>query len=508
VVKLILRCLGTMTDSSTGSSPKATAICESPVDENLDEPQRPNDRRMRRTELLGSHSHSCSNGVMVHVYLRSGQFLARGSYEGKRFGVTLGKGEQAAAAGLRRLLTEIEDGKFTRASERPRQFFQALPTGRLTLRELCERCLQEKRNLRGLDTAKTYKARLSHVLDHAERTDVLRRWPLARNIDRAYALDRRTFLTRRQVSRNGRSGGRKHPMSVRQIRNALDTLKMVLDWAIRADVRLLPADFVNPIGAEILGALPTKDPIRAVSLPLQTRIGMLARMDSWQFVNLTALLVLPIRPEDAARALVSDVDFAKGELRLGDHLDGRDYGKGKVNVAMPLPQALIDLFRLCIAQRTEGPLFLARAKRRRRRGRPRVPNNLASLRSLYEHELSKQTGEVAAPGDHKRVYCQMLGRLGGLTTDEIWKEVRKLLPDGCAARPYDLRHGVTQDMHDSGIRLLELRYLTAHTIQDIMNEYVALDPRGEMQKYYVRCESLLKLVEGRARELADNRSIA
>jgi hypothetical protein len=446
---------------------------------------------------------------MVHVYLRAEQFLARGSYQRKRFGVTLGRDKQQAEAGLRRLLTEIEDGKFSRASERPPQFFQALPTGRLTLRELCERCLQEKRKLRGLDTAKTYRQRLSHVLDHVERAEVARRWPFARVIDRAYAIELRTFLTQRQVARNGRSGGKKRPMSARQIRNALATVKMVLDWAVRADVRLLPADFVNPMTPEILGSPPAKDPLREVALPLQTRIAMLARMDNWQFMNLVALLVLPFRPEDAARALVSDVNFTKGELRLGDHFDGCDYGKGKVNVSMPLPQALVELFRLCVGQRTEGPLFLARVQRTRRRGRPRVTNDLPSLRALYDRELSKRTSRaILAPGDHKWLYCELLKRLGGLTTDEVWREIRKLLPDGCAARPYDLRHGVTQDMHEAGIRHLELRYLTAHTTEDIMNEYVALDPKGEMQKYYARCEPMLKLIEERARRLAETRSAA
>jgi hypothetical protein len=82
------------------------------------------------------------------------------------------------------------------------------------------------------------------------------------------------------------------------------------------------------------------------------------------------------------------------------------------------------------------------------------------------------------------------------------REIRKLLPEGHAARPYDLRHGVTQDMHDSGIRHLELRYLTAHTARDILNEYVGLDPKTEMRKYYDRCETLLGLIEERAQRLA------
>jgi len=57
-------------------------------------------------------------------------------------------------------------------------------------------------------------------------------------------------------------------------------------------------------------------------------------------------------------------------------------------------------------------------------------------------------------------------------------------------------------MHESGIRHLELRYLTAHTARDILNEYVGLDPKTEMRKHYDRCETLLRLIEQRAQRLA------
>jgi len=446
---------------------------------------------------------------MVHVWLRGEKFIARGYYQQKPFGVTVGQDKQKAEAGLRRLLTEIEDGKFSRASERPPRLFPISPIGRLTLRELCDRCLQEKRRLRGLDTTKTYQQRLSHVLDHAERAEVSRRWPLARNLDRAYAVELRAFLSCRQVARNGRNRGTTHPMSDRQIRNVLDALKMVLDWAVRADVRLLPVEFLSPITPEILGASPVKDPLRRVALPLPARIAMLERMDDWQFENLAALLVLPLRPEDVARALISDVDFTKGELRLGDHFDGCDYSKGKVNVSMPLPQALIDLFRVSVGGRAEGPLFLTRVRRRKKGVRLGVPTDLAALRALLDHRLSQRgVRDVPASADRKRVYCELLEKLGGATTDELGREIRKLLPEGCSARPYDLRHGVTQDMYDSGIRHLEMRYLTAHTTRDILNEYITLDPSAEMQKYYARCEPLLKLIEERVRRLADRRSVA
>jgi integrase len=345
------------------------------------------------------------------------------------------------------------------------------------------------------------------VLDHMEAPDASRRWPVARNIDLDYAIDLRSFLTRRKVSRNGRSTGQKRPMSARQIRNVLEALRMVLDWAVRTGVRLLPVDFVNPITPEILGPMPVKDPLREVALPLPARIAMLARMDDWQFLNLAALLVLPLRHEDAARALISDVDLAKGELRLGDHFGGCDFAKGKVNVSMPLPPALIALFRVCVGERAEGPLFLSR---RRRRGTKKVCQTAldpAAFRAAFDRELSKRpTQDIQAPLDRKRVYCEFLEQQGGVTADEVAKEIRKVLPDR-STHPYALRHGVTQDMHESGIAHLELRYLTAHSASDILNEYVRLNPKAEMQKYYERCQDLLQPIEERVQRLTQSHAL-
>ena len=44
---------------------------------------------------------------------------------------------------------------------------------------------------------------------------------------------------------------------------------------------------------------------------------------------------------------------------------------------------------------------------------------------------------------------------------------------------------------------LELRYLTSHSINDIMNVYVNLDPVGAMDMYFATIRPLLDLVSQR-----------
>ena len=94
---------------------------------------------MVRAALMGSHSHDTASGVRVHVWQRAGNFLARGSYLGQRFGETLGRDTTEATARLRRLLNEIEDGSYVRPSDARQRPLSKGRVPRLTLRQLCNR---------------------------------------------------------------------------------------------------------------------------------------------------------------------------------------------------------------------------------------------------------------------------------------------------------------------------------------------------------------------------------
>ncbi|HEX4591502.1 MAG TPA: hypothetical protein VH120_16315, partial [Gemmataceae bacterium] len=127
-------------------------------------------RRMVRAELLGGHTHQTTSGVMVHVWLRDGRYLARGSFQGGRFGKTLGDDPVRAAAELRHLLAEIEDGRFVRPSEDRDRPLSRGPVPNLTLRDLVNDYVLDRRDLRGTKTAGDYECRLRPVLDFAERS--------------------------------------------------------------------------------------------------------------------------------------------------------------------------------------------------------------------------------------------------------------------------------------------------------------------------------------------------
>jgi len=61
-------------------------------------------RKFERAELLGKPTHETANGVAVHIWYRNEKYLARGSYQGRRFGLTLGAAIDDAETALRNML--------------------------------------------------------------------------------------------------------------------------------------------------------------------------------------------------------------------------------------------------------------------------------------------------------------------------------------------------------------------------------------------------------------------
>lgn len=65
---------------------------------------------------------------------------------------------------------------------------------------------------------------------------------------------------------------------------------------------------------------------------------------------------------------------------------------------------------------------------------------------------------------------------------------------------YSLRSSVTTSMKNANLPHLEMRYLTSHSTNDILNVYATLNPVGAMQGYFETISPLLAAIEDRARE--------
>lgn len=473
-------------------------------DSSIESPQKSpsKSRKMVRSELMGDHTHNTSGGVNVHIYERSGQYMARGRFERRPFGETLGADPQEAKLKLIELLHRLESGTFVPPSDARKQMLKTRKIPNLTLRELCDRYLTEKRKVRGEDTASTYYNRLAPILDFAESAHSLKKWPIALSLDRDFALELLAFLFNRKITRNGSANAPTKPMSSRQIKHCGDTLRMALNWACRADVRNLPLDFVNPVTNELFEKSFNKDPLRDCVFPLERRIVLLNSMDNWQFMSLGILLVLPIRLEDVEGLLVSDVDFEKQQVHFGSRFGGSDFNKGKVDVKLPLPDELMPLLRMSVGERVEGPLFLNRKICQGKSSRKYTFISTSDLKQQYQDELSNSPkGTVLNSQDRKKVFRNFLNKAGGITSAYVGKQLRQVIGNDESGRPYDLRGSITQEMKEAGIPLLELRYLTEHTVNDIINVYSGLNPEQEIVKYYNKISPLLEAIKTRTEQL-------
>lgn len=460
-----------------------------------------NRRQMNTATLSGHHEHNLPNGTRVHIWIRDGRYLARWRQEGRQHGHTLGADQQRAEAELRNVLTSLETGTYRSRSEAAAQRFRRGTVPQHDLRGLFNAFLADSEARRGKNTAGDYENRLQHILQFAEQPNTRRNWPLARDVNREFVIQARNFLAMQQTTANGRPGATVRLMSATMRRHCLETFRAAIVWAARREVNQLPADFVSPFTPDVMESKVAKNPVRQAPLTIDVRIRLVQSMDYWQLLTLGTLLVLPTRFEDVSGAILSDFDLAKGTWYLGSRFNGFDFNKGRVTVEMPLPPTIRRLLQLGVRGRSDGPMF----RSRRAWHRPAQPAIQFSSREEFERQIQAAIGqaprnEVATPQDRKQLIRDMIRRAGAVTTDTISKELRKLFTQinvPGSVPPYAIRAAVTTEMHAAGIQHLDLRYLTLHSANDILNTYTCLDPATAVQPYFERIGPLLAAIDSR-----------
>jgi integrase len=458
---------------------------------------------MTPAELMGGHVHETAGGKRIYIWRRGNKFIARGRFQGRYFGETLGD-EPVATTKLRRLLITMEDGAYRPPSEAHRRQLADGPVPRLTFRQLANEFLSAKRKQVGAQTAADFRARLAPLLVFAELPANRKRWPLAADIDTTFMTEARAFLYAHRTTRNGRPGGEPRPLSSRQIRNVMETLRAALAWAADPRNNRLPPGWVNPVTRGLVGNPPSKDPFRRDPLPLELRLRLVGLMDAWQLCTLLPSMLLPMRPDEAVGLLIDDVDFNDAELLFGIHLADINFTKKKVAFRLPFPAELRPALHVAIGGRTSGPLL----RNRRAFANFTTPDiaSLADLKTQFDQQvLTAKPGSVQTDHDRKLLFRRLLRELGGVTEDAMNREFKSLLASAGisnGATLYTLRSSVTTTMStEAKLAHLELTYLTSHSTRDILTRYTSLDVHGEMKKYFDHIRPLLDAVARRCGEL-------
>lgn len=209
-------------------------------------------------------------------------------------------------------------------------------------------------------------------------------------------------------------------------------------------------------------------------------------------------LVLPLRPEQVAGLLVSDADLENNWLKFGSRMGGADFTKAKTTFVLPFPAEIRPLIMACIGGRAEGPLLRERKAFAGRRciEQPRSADHLEDL--FAERLLRVKPGTIACDNDRKKEFRKFLVELGGVSTDYLAKECKTLLNKvGLNVSLMALRHAVSHSLKESNIDLIDLRYLTSHAVNDIMNSYVSVNPIGSCARYFDTIRQLLEKIRER-----------
>jgi len=460
---------------------------------------------MEKAELLGRHTHTAVGSTSVNVWRRGASFIARGYYHGSQFGETLGRDQQAAEHRLHELISEIGQGTYVLPSETTRRHFPKPTSKRLTIRQLFDEFLVTKRKLCGQRTAGDYRTRLAPVVEFAETDSARKKWSTAASVDQDFAIEFRSWLFDRRVTRNGRAASPEKLISPHQVYNVLDCARTAFNWAKNVRVAKLPASFLNPFNEEIVGRRPRKDPLRKSLFPIERRIQLVGIMDEWQLSHLALSTVLPLRPEDCAALLINEIDYGERLIRFGTRFEGRDFNKARLSFACPYPEQLEPFLRFCQASRLDGPLLRRRTVFEGRR--------LPDLRVVGRGDAAARVKEALerAPAtqretlqDQKQLIRRAVRRMGGVSKDELAKEFKEVVSKvglDSNNRFYDLRSAVNTDMERAGLSTLVQKYITGHATSDILYEYVSLDVGEAMRKYFDRIKPLLEAMRERAHQL-------
>jgi integrase len=448
---------------------------------------------MIKAELLGNHQHQTVNGFSVHVWQRDGKFILRGSFQGQRYGLTVGSDQLTAAHQLRKLLNDLEEGRFTRPSESASdKKSSAMVSQRLTLLDLTTRFLGHIRKLRGRDTEKSYRGRLIPVLKFSE--EVKQQYPFVIKFDAEWALKLKAWLHQQHVDRRGINSAAPKHFSAKHIRNVLETTRYLFKYCQSIDRRWLPLSWQNPITVELIGPKVCKDPLRSNPIPIEQRVQLINVATTDELRALLLSILLPLRPEQVTGLLVSDVDFDQKFLKFGTRLNGADFTKGRTSFSVPFPPEIESWLLQQINGRQSGPLLLKPSHTIKQRLAAQL--NVSTDYDWHVYQAQLPLAELQSDNDRKRYFRRFLKDCGGYSTDDLYKSFKSLAKRAGLEKLTisQLRHAITTSMKDAGVPHLELRYLTGHTTSDIINHYTGLNPRHEMQKYFWSMEPLLNLL--------------
>ena len=448
-------------------------------------------RVMLKSSINGQGAFRAANGTVVSIYRRDGSYMGRGTFNGKQFGQQLGKTEGEAAVKLRSVLHELDNGIFIPPIDQKKQAVRRrVANVSLDLGELVNQFLNHVGKTKGAKAKTTYLDRLRPILEFENNLVNRRRWPKASNIDGDFVTELLAWL---RITPFQAKSGQPRFRKEKTVRNILEALRTCLNWARRAENRLLPGDYLMPVTQEILGKEPPKDPFRPNPLSEDDKIKIIQEASDDELTVLALFILLADRADELAGLCIEDVDLNRRHLMFGINNTDLNFTKGHTAFRIPYVQALDGLINSLIAGRSQGPLI------RQVSYQNEVAPQSVDLGATWQVEAAKAPSRVRTSNDKKELFREVMRINGGASADYIGKLFAKVAKRAGlrGLQPGFCRDSVTHLMERSGMTHLSLRYLTSHSTNDILNTYTGLDIDGEMAKYYAMVSGLVQAIASR-----------
>lgn len=356
----------------------------------------------------------------------------------------------AALIRARELDERIETFKSAGQGKRSLSHVDLVEAYRADLNQRAEACEIDPR------TVSRYRSALKHYLKFSEQPAISSKFKFVAAIDRHFALQFASYLSKAQVSSNGHENTKRRRMTAPQYVESV--VRSMLVWAADPEQgNLLPHGFRNPFsGRSRKTNQSAADPLSEPAISMEMAVEFLKNCDDFQRPLFALLAFYGLRASEPCYLFCEYVD--DGWLRIPCNPGIAYMTKGRRDKRLPLLPPLEKLLT-----RTSGILLARRAVVEGRDEPPLLGHSVDELQRVFE-ERCQARAELSAH-DRVRVRDQILKEAGAMQYDHIEHEfgrVAKKLHWPSDATLKGFRHLFASAMENAGVPEFYRRYLMGH----------------------------------------------
>jgi hypothetical protein len=307
-------------------------------------------------------------------------------------------------------------------------------------------------------TIRRYDSALKHYVAFCRQPAVARSYPHAAGVNREFRLQLAAFLTRRQVTPNGRAQAESRPMQGQGF--VLDTVRALFEWAVDPERgNLLPEGFRNPfLRSSQARSVLKGDPLAEPDITLNRAIDFVGACDRFQLRLFAPMLLFGLRAAEPCFLFREYLDDQW--LRVPCNADLGYRTKGRRDKRLPLIDSLRGLWEELQQGRARGLLYQRRSVQDGGEPAPLAGATLAEIVTAYQQRC--QASRHGGAAERQRIRDEVLRQAGALTYDQLQDEfiaVARPLGWPAQATVKDFRHLFATTMNNAAMPEGFRRYL-------------------------------------------------